>query len=156
MGEVSGNWVDGRPRPVGSRQLAEGGEQTDISVELPKVLTGDKEIVIPVSVQGVANKGIIAYEFDLRYDPAVIQPQAEPVDLAGTVSRGLISITNIIEPGLLRVVMYGPMPIEENGVLLNLRFTAVGTSGSASTLIWERIISNEGEAATATDGKIEF
>ena len=48
MGEVSGNWVDGGPRPVGSRQLAEGGEQTDISVELPKVLTGDKEIVISV------------------------------------------------------------------------------------------------------------
>ena len=118
--------------------------------------SADKEIIVPIAVQNVANKGIIAYEFDLRYDPAVIQPQADPVDLAGTVSRGLISITNIIEPGLLRVVMYGPMPIAENGVLLNLRFTAVGTSGTASALTWERIIFNEDEPATRANGEIEI
>jgi len=87
----------------------------------------------------------------------VIQPQADPVDLAGTVSRGLSVVTNAKEPGLLRVVVYGPMPIDENGVLLNLRFTAVGKSGLVSPLTWERIMFNEGEPAiTATDGRVEM
>ena len=116
-----------------------------------------KRVVIPVTVQGVANKGIISYEFDLRYDPSVIQPQADPVDVAGTVSRGLSVVTNAEEPGLLRVVVYGAMPIDENGVLLNLRFTAVGKPGSVSPLTWERIMFNEGEPrVTTADGQIEL
>ncbi len=165
MGEVSGNWVNGGPRPVGiveSGKLkveSEDGGVTGnpITVTARDVkAAADKEILIPIGVEGVANKGIIAYEFDLRYDPAVIRPQAEPVDLTGTVSRGLMAVVNADEPGLLRVVMYGPMPIDENGILLNLRFTAVGASGSSSSLIWERIIFNEGESVTAADGRIEI
>ena len=48
-----------------------------------------KEIVVPVSVDGMTGKDVISYEFDLRYDPSVIQPLENPVDVAGTVSRGL-------------------------------------------------------------------
>ena len=118
--------------------------------------SGD-EIVVPIAVDRIADKGIIAYEFDLKYDPSVIQPQQNPVDVAATVSRGLVVVTNISEPGILRVVMYGIMPIEENGILLNLKFTAVGGVGSTSPLIWERIIFNEGEPqVTATNGLIEI
>ena len=36
----------------------------------------DKEVVVPVNVQGVADKGIISYEFDLRFDPLVMQRSA--------------------------------------------------------------------------------
>ena len=58
--------------------------------------------------------------------------------MAGTISRGLSVVTNSSEPGLLRVAVYGPMPIDGNGVLLNLRFTAVGKAGSVSPLLFER------------------
>ena len=52
-----------------------------IDVELPNLLTQtDKEIVIPVSVQGVAGKDVISYEVDLRYDPSVIQPIIDAAD----------------------------------------------------------------------------
>ena len=113
------------------------------------------EIVVPVSVEGAADKGIIAYEFDLRYDPSVIQPQASPVDLVGTVSSKLSIAVNPDESGLLRVAVYGPLPVEKNGVLLNLRFTAVGKPGSVSPLTWERIRFNEGDpAVNAADGQI--
>ena len=118
---------------------------------------GDKEIVVSVNIQGVEGKEIISYEFDLRYDPAVVQPLAEAVAVAGTVSRGLSVVTNANEPGLLRVVVYGSLPIDKDGVLLNLRFTAVGTFGSMSALTFERIIFNEGEPlVTTTDGRIEM
>ncbi|MFN0278899.1 MAG: cohesin domain-containing protein [Pyrinomonadaceae bacterium] len=119
--------------------------------------SADKEIVIPVSVQGVADKGVISYEFDLRYDPTVLQPLENPVDVAGTVSRGLSVVTNATEPGLLRVVVYGAFSIESDGVLLNLRFTAVGSVLSASPLTFERIMFNEGEAGVSVaDGRIEL
>ncbi|MBK8466451.1 MAG: VCBS repeat-containing protein [Chloracidobacterium sp.] len=149
VGEVTGNWAAGPLRPV-------AGPERSTAVNLPKLVTpADSEVIIPVSVQGAANMGIIAYEFDLRYDPTVIQPQAEPVELAGTVSRGLTAVANPNEPGLLRVVMYGPMPIDEDGVLLKLRFFAVGLRGSKSPLIWERVMFNEGAPkAMAEEGLI--
>jgi hypothetical protein len=66
-------------------------------------------------------------------------------------------VTNAIEPGLLRVVVYGPLPIDENGVLLNLRFTAVGSPGSVSPLSWERMMFNEGDPQViASDGSVEI
>jgi len=151
MGEVSGNYDPGAPRP------ASGGPERSIAVDVTDLITpAEKEVVIPVNVQGAANKEIISYEFDLRYDPAVLQPLPIPADVARTVSRGLSVVTNAVEPGLLRVVVYGPMPIGENGVLLNLRFMAVGAPGSLSPLIWERIIFNEDEPASVANGQVEI
>ena len=50
-----------------------------------------------------------------------------------------------------------PAVVEEDGVLLNLRFAAVGAGGSVSPLIFERIMLNEGDpAATTTDGRVEL
>ena len=61
------------------------------------------------------------------------------------------------EPGLLRVVVYGAYPIDTNGVLMNLRFTAVGAPGTVSPLTFERIMFNEGDPGTlATDGQVEL
>jgi len=66
-------------------------------------------------------------------------------------------VTNPYEPGLLRVVVYGPMPIDENGVLLNLRFAAVGSAGAVSPLTFEQVMFNEGDIAiTITDGRVEL
>ena len=80
-----------------------------------------------------------------------------PVDVAGSVSRGLMVIVNAKEPGLLRVVVYGAIPIDENGLLLNLRFTAVGAAGSVSPLTFERIMFNEGESRVmVADGQVEL
>ena len=127
-------------------------------VTAPLIVTpADDEVLVPVSVDGAANRGIISYEFDLRYDPSVIQPQANPVDLAGTASRALSAATNAETPGLLKVVVFGPTPIDADGILLNLKFTAVGAPGTASPLTWERIMFNEGDPeVTTTEGKIEL
>ncbi len=159
IGEVTGNWSPSAARLAVNRQLSEGnGPAREIEVELPRIETpADREVVVPVSVQGVADKNVISYEFDLRYDPAVIQPAADPVNLEETASRGLSIVTNANEPGLLRVVMYGPMPITENGILLNLRFVAVGAPGTASSLTFERFMFNEDMTQPKTnDGIIEL
>lgn len=158
MGEVSGNWNNTGARPAGGRNLGSRGPVGAAAVALPNLISGvGRDIVVRVIVQSVAGEDVIAYEFDLRYDPAVIQPVAEPVDVVGTISRKFEIVTNAHEPGLLRVVVYGPMAIGENGVLLNLRFVAVGPRGSVSPLTFERIMFNEGEpGVTVTNGRVEL
>ncbi len=162
VGEVSGNYnTSTHPRPartVVGGQLSvvsqEGGGERLVRVTAqPFVTVAAKEIIIPVSVDGVVGKEIISYEFNLRYDPSVIKPGENPVDVTGTVSRGLMVVTNPVEPGLLRVVVYGAMPIEGDGVLLNLRFTAVGAVGSESPLSFERIMFNEGDPRNLCYGR---
>ncbi len=150
MGEVSGNWNNTGARPVGN------GPERTIEVRLPNTVTQTgSELNIPVAVTGVANKEIIAYEFNLRYDPSVIQPMSDAISVGGTASRGLSVVANAAEPGILRVAVYGPMPISEDGILLNLRFKAVGEVGSVSYLIWEKIMFNDGEPQTmATNGQV--
>jgi len=182
MGEVSGNWTNTGARPAETVNSEDGGNEPPrhlnrnfempplpnqggellgpergIAVEVPSVaVSADKEIVVPINVEGIANKNVISYEFDLRYDPSVIQPLGDVVDVKDTASRGLSVVTNSTEPGLLRVVVYGAMLIDENGVLLNLRFTAIGASGSVSPLTFERIMFNEGEPMTATNGEVRI
>jgi hypothetical protein len=150
IGEVSGNWTNTGARPVN------GAPERAVRVELPNIETSvGKEIVVPVTVGNAASKGVISYEFDLRFDPSVIQPTADVADVKRTASRALSVVTNATEPGLLRVVVFGALPIDENGVLLNLRFMAFGAAGSTSPISFERIMLNEGEPrVSAADGKV--
>jgi hypothetical protein len=163
IGEVTGNWNNTGARTEDSRPLAEGSEQSDkggwssISVALPSVTAAvDKEIVVPINVDGIADRGIISYEFDLKYDPTVLQPNTEPVEVAKTISRGLSVVTSSSEPGVLRVVVYGALPIDGNGVLLNLRFSSVGQPGTASQLSIQRIVFNEGLDVNVAGGQVEL
>ena len=170
MGDVSGNWANTGARPGGGviEQSDKAGDslfsansetkQPDIFVNLPYLIAQtDKEVVVPVNVIGAANKGIIAYEFGVRYDPKVLLPQFAPADLAETLSRALTVVTHASEPGLLRVVVYGAFPIESDGVLLNLRFTSVGAAGFVSQISFEGIMFNEGEATVSVaNGQVSF
>lgn len=152
MGEVSGDWSNTGARP------APAGPVKGSAVQLASVTAAAKtEFTMPVRVSGVKGNGIIAYEFNLRYDPSVIRPTADPIGLAATASRGLSFAVNADEPGILKVAVYGAMPIGEDGVLLNLRFAAVGAAGSISPLAWERFVFNEGELrATAENGQVKI
>ena len=152
MGDVTGNWdyPSSVPRPV-------NGPERAAAVIAPRIVSNGGDITIPVRVQGAADKGIVAYEFDLKYDPSVIQPQDGTVALAGSVSRGLTAVANATQPGLLRVVVFGAMPLDHDGLLMDLRFTAVGAPGSVSPLVWERFAFNDGDPqAITSDGSVEI
>lgn len=155
LGDVSGNWNDPSSLP-GGRSTIPYGPMKNISVTAPHISTRpDSDILISLQVDGVANRGIIAYQFDLLYDPQVIRPLENVVDLTNGVSRSLTAVFNSTEPGRLRVAVYGPMPVNENGTLLTLRFRSTGLRGSMSPIQWEQVIFNEGEASFfAVDGEI--
>jgi len=149
MGEVTGNWIDTPSRP------ARGADRSVVVKALNMSVAPNNEVIVPVVIDGAADRNIIAYEFDLRFDPSVLQPQKEPVDVSGTASRGLSAVSNTETEGLLKVAVYGPMPIAANGVLFNLKLRVVGTVGAVSPLVFERMMLNEGEpAATVTNGEI--
>ncbi|MBK8466781.1 MAG: hypothetical protein IPL32_13205 [Chloracidobacterium sp.] len=135
----------------GSRKFGQ-----DAIVDLPKMKSKvGNLIVVPVKVTGLAGKDVISYEFDLKYDPGVIQPVDTGADIKGTISNELSLVTNPSKPGVLRVVVYGAKSIDKDGVLLNLKFTAVGKSGSVSPLSIERIMFNEGNpGANANAGQV--
>ena len=151
MGEVSGNWLDNGGR------VSDGPEKSAI-VRTPALVTAsNNHFVVPVFVDNAANKNIISYEFDLRYDPSVVQPQKNPISVNGTASRGFFVLSNIETPGLLRIAAYGPMPLTENGILLNLNFELVGHTDSITPLAWERLMLNESDLTkTAMAGKIRI
>ena len=82
IGDVTGNW-NPTIHPRGEVQLANGSEAMEkIAVDLPKQVTpAGNEVFVPVRIQGVTGKDVISYEFDLRYDPTVILPLSEPVEV---------------------------------------------------------------------------
>lgn len=149
MGEVTGNWTNTGARPA-------VGPLRSTAVTAPRLTTpAGREVIVPISIDGAAEKGIISYEFELRYDPAVILPQSDVIEFAGTLSRRLSFAVNANEPGLLRVAVYGATALDGSGILLNLKFKAVGLPGTMTTLKWERIMLNEGDpATTAIDGQV--
>ncbi len=153
MGDVSGNWSN-----TGERTAEINCLEECVAVSIAELLTpADDTVIVPVIVEGAASKGLIAYEFELRYDPSVLQPEADPVDLSETVSRGLSAKSNAEEPGLLKVAVYGPTSIESNGLLMKIRFKAVGVSGTTSPLTLEHLMFNEGESRTlVTNGRVEL
>ena len=64
---------------------------------------------------------------------------------------------NATVPGVLKVAIYGATPLTENGLLMNLKFSAIGNAGSVSPLRWTRILLNEGTPhATNVDGEVKI
>lgn len=155
MGEVSGNWNNNGNGGGGTRPENGAGIATESFISAPSVSSASRLITVPITISGAQDKGIISYEFDLRYDPSVILPATNAVSLARTVSRGFSVAFNSTEPGLLRVAVYGAIPVNADGALINLRFTSVGAAGSVSPLTWERVLINEGDPAVITvDGQV--
>ena len=159
IGDVSGNWqytpaagdADDWMMPLTLEPAVES-----VAVGVP-VVTGDTgtSITIPVTVGSLSGQNVIAYDFDLRFDPAVIQPSATPVTSAGTLSSALTVTPNKGTPGQLRVAAFGTLPLDGAGVLLDIHFDIVGTQGSTTGLTWQTFLFNEGQpAATLTNGSV--
>jgi len=153
MGDPSGNWCDptGSAGPcnangtVTTSPRGANGPTRATNVTAPKLTApAGSTITVPVSVQAVQDKGIIAYQFDLRYDPTVIQPTANAVTLNGTVSGDMHVEFNATQPGVLRVAVYGISALSQAGTLLNFNFTAVGNALDTTPLTWENFMFNEG------------
>jgi hypothetical protein len=143
MGDVNGDWNNEVPvRPAASFEDA-------IKVSVPKIAVQPGSlIVVPLTINDLKGIGVTSYQFDIRYDPAVITPVH--AGTVGTIGGSLTPIANIREPGLLKVVVFGAMPANGEGVFLNLKFSVVGVAGTKSPMVIEHFRLNDGLDAVVT------
>jgi len=152
MGDVSGNWGD----PLLFRlPTTRGPKAIGITAGNANGSPGS-EIVVPVTIGDLSGKGVIAYQFEMNYDPTVLAPAENPVEIGGTMSDTMSVTVNADTPGVLRVGVFGALPMNGQGTLLNLKFTAIGAAGTTSPLSWQEFMLNEGGAlrTRTTDGLI--
>ena len=128
----------------------------NVSAPVNSVEAGSN-FTIPVAVSDTTGLGIIAYQFDLHFDPSVMQPQANPVETTGTLSGELAAVYNPNNPGILKVAVYGAYPLNGAGTLIKLNFRALGAEGRVSPVSWVNFMFNEGDpAANVSDGQISI
>ncbi|MEO6392104.1 MAG: cohesin domain-containing protein, partial [Pyrinomonadaceae bacterium] len=74
------------------------------------------DVVVPLMITDTTGKNIIAYQFNLVYDPSVLVVTADPATTAGTISSEMAFAVNPFTPGILRVAVYGAYPLSGQGV----------------------------------------
>ncbi len=155
MGDVTGNWNLPSNQPGGRPAGSEGSKP--LTIAAPELsVAANTEVVIPVSVRDTTGRGINSYQFDLRYNPEVLEPAANPVDLSESISEGFLATVNPIEPGLIKVVAFGPNALAGSGQLFKVKFNVIGEIGSVSDLTWETFGLNEGGINFETrNGRVE-
>jgi Cohesin domain/Carboxypeptidase regulatory-like domain/MBG domain (YGX type)/Dockerin type I domain len=166
MGDVTGNWNGSLPP-----SLADGTEQKDtdvtketsvssfapVAVSLPTTSRGTGlSFSIPVTVGSVTGEDITSFDFDVLYDPTVLQPQAIAHSNAGTSSSGMTVGSSVPNAGRLRISAFGPA-LTASGALVNLNFIAIGAAGTNTNLTFSPFQFNEGiPTSTLTNGSISI
>ncbi|MBK6751909.1 MAG: carboxypeptidase regulatory-like domain-containing protein [Acidobacteria bacterium] len=152
MGDVNGSWSN----MVGSRPALT--EPTERSV-LPSITSMEaekgREIIVPFRIDNLGGKSVGSYQFDIEFDPTVIEPVTTAADVMGTQSESLTIISNSPEPGLLKVAAYGALPASGDGVYVNLKFRTIGAVGSTTQVtISEFRFNNGSDEVFAKGGRV--
>jgi glucose/arabinose dehydrogenase len=146
VGDVSGNWT-----PSGPTRLEPQGA-VNIVVSLPnKQDPPAGTSTIPVTVGPTTGQGVFAYDFDMFFDPAVLQLQSPAFDAAGTLSAGwsINTSTSTDINGKVHLILnaFNTSPLSGQGTLIKLKFNVVGGAGSTTPLTWAAFNFNEGTPA---------
>ncbi|MCY7348033.1 MAG: FG-GAP-like repeat-containing protein, partial [Pyrinomonadaceae bacterium] len=161
MGEVSGNWTPTVPFANDFSNLQATPEQPlvdAVPVNLPIRNVGvNSEFTVPVIIGDVSGREISSFDFEVLYDSSVIEPQTQAVANTETMSSEFAVGTNIIAAGRLRVSGYSAANLAGSGTLVNLKFRAVGQTGTSSALTWNGFLFNEGNPGVIrTNGRISI
>jgi hypothetical protein len=151
IGEVNGSWTppNSLPQPeavmtedeqsfhetqslfdVSSLPTAIHSEAApQISLTIERAAIADDIVVIPVRLDNPESLASISgYSFTLEFDLNVLQPlNANAIETVGTLSSNLSIVAETVSPGIIRIAAAGTgTGISASGILLNLRFKAVG------------------------------
>lgn len=129
MGDVTGNWVTGITSfaPV----LEPLRDEDRIRVAIPKVSGRNGTVMtIPVVTGDLTNRGIVSYQFDVVFNPDAVDGDSVAADISETMSGGRILTFNRVSKDTLRVAVYGALPLEGKGPLVNLKMRASGEGRS--------------------------
>ncbi|MGC2235985.1 MAG: Calx-beta domain-containing protein [Pyrinomonadaceae bacterium] len=168
-GDVSGNWT-----PSGS--LAGSGDGSSklnpVRVTMADAsVTAGNEIVIPVNISDVTNRGVYSFDFEIQFDGNVFDIDEDDITALSTTEEEasaqtdfakILSMPSFIEKtgalsrnyslavkrtakGTLRITGYGIAPLEGAGELFSLKFRAKNGAGVVkSRITWSAAGLNEG------------
>lgn len=157
MGEVSGGWTAPLSFSGLTEDLRKSGEGIGVSIPTDLVVSNSVDFNIPVILEDTTGQGFISYQFDLVYDPEVVQPLENACSTLDTLSGSMTVTCNKVGKNLLTVAVFGAMPLDGKGVGINLKFNAVGKDGMSSSLALRGFMFNEGELRTrTTDGTVKI
>ncbi len=132
LGDVDGSWLASPPPPLA--QLSQPTKNSVIASVPFTAATPKATINVPFRIDNLQGKTVGSYQFTLEYDPGVIEAVPNAASVLGTNSESLTVISNSPTPGVLKVAVYGALPVSGDGVYVNLRFAVTGGPGSVSPL----------------------
>ncbi|MBP6003016.1 MAG: hypothetical protein KA746_06235 [Pyrinomonadaceae bacterium] len=152
MGDVDGNWsTAASPSLMEPIEMTSERAKDAVWTSVPNVEAAQGSVVtVPFNIDNLRGRSIGSYQFDIEYDPTVLEPIANSANAEGTNSAGLSVVSNSPLPGLLKVAVYGAVPVNGDGVYMNLRFRTIGGAGSASRLTISHVAINEGNTDFTT------
>jgi hypothetical protein len=158
MGDVTGDWMPSMAPPRPGRVMLERPMPDSITVSLPRVAAPSGTTVeVPLRIGSLGSVGVKSYQFDVQYDASVVEPADVAADLTGTMSQGMSVVSNSPERGLLKVTVYGAIPVNGDGVYVNLRLNTIGGKGTLSPLTITQFILNDAQTRVfAQDGLIKI
>jgi hypothetical protein len=131
LGDVDGSWLASPLRPA----LLSAPTKESVIASVPFIASTPKSTVnVPFRIDNLQGNTIGSYQFSIEYDPNVLEAVPSAASVVGTMSESLTVISNSPTPGLLKVAVYGALPVSGDGVYVNLHFSVIGGEGSASPL----------------------
>ena len=121
-------------------------EAAPVTVTAPTVFrTRPSTFVVPITVGDISGNGIFAYQFNIAYNPAVIDPTGPNFgcSTAGTLAEpaNLSATCNIQPDGVLRVAVTGTSAMTGSGTILKVTFSTdpAAAGGSSSPLTFQNL-----------------
>jgi len=106
-------------------------------VSLPNVAAQPGTLItVPITVSDMTGRGIISYDLQVTFNPAVIQPASPEFDITGTLSSGMSITPNANNAGHLIISAFQATDLAGAGTLINLKFNVVGSLGQSTTLVF--------------------
>ncbi len=111
------------------------GVNVPLADEIEPSTDGEK-VTVPIMVDELSGRDFLSYDFEIAFDPDLLEPDAENMVVATqTLSEQMNIVTNSSQAGKLRVTAFGTRALEGNGVLLLLQFRIKDKSKSASPFL---------------------
>jgi hypothetical protein len=136
----------------------ETAEALPVAITAPFLTkTRPSTFVVPISVGDISGNGILAFQFNIVYNPAVIDPSGVNFGCSttGTLAEtaNLTATCNVQPDGVLRVAVSGTGAMTGSGTILKVTFATdpATVPGNTSPLTFQNLFFFNGSGPVATN-----
>lgn len=138
LGDISGNWVDpGKALNNVGNEITTGS--AILTIPVVNTLPGGS-IDVPINLD-ILDAELFGADLTITYDPTHVSISNVRI---GSLAIGWSLVSNLTEPGVVRIAMAGAVPINADGELVLFTATALGAPETQSALTFTSVDLNEG------------